>query len=254
MVILVSNDDGFFARGLQPLVHRLSALGEVWVVAPETEQSAKSHGFTMHEPLRVKRHRERWFSVSGTPADCVYVALHHLLPERPALVVSGINRGSNLGNDVLYSGTVAAAMEGCLAGLPSIAVSLFINFEALPETHNWDTAAKLSLDLARDLLANGTEPRTLLNLNVPDLPLDELMGVVPCQLGERLYDVLVDVRKDPRGRSYLWIGGKHHAFADIERSDGPLTERGYATVTPLQADLTNYRALAGLSAWNSFEP
>jgi 5'-nucleotidase len=252
MVILVSNDDGYFAAGLQPLVDHLSAIGEVWVVAPETEQSAKSHGFTMHEPLRVRRHKERWYSVNGTPADCVYVALHHVLPERPALVVSGINRGSNLGNDVLYSGTVAAAMEGCLAGIPSIAVSLYIDFEAPLDTLNWDTAAHVALGLSRDLLANGTEPRTLLNLNVPDLPADELEGVVACRLGERVYDVLVDVRKDPRGRSYLWIGGKHHAFADIERSDGPLTERGYATVTPLSADLTDYRALASLGAWSSF--
>ena len=252
MVILVSNDDGYFAKGLQPLVDRLSELGEVWVVAPETEQSAKSHGFTMHKPLRVRRHAERWYSVSGTPADCVYVALNHVLPERPDLVVSGINRGSNLGNDVLYSGTVAAAMEGCLAGLPSIAVSLFIDFDDPPPQHNWDTAARVTVSLSRDLLANGLQPRTLLNVNVPDIPYDELQGIEACQLGERIYDVLVDERKDPRGRRYLWIGGKHHAFADIERSDGPLTERGFATVSPLSADMTNYRALAALNAWSTF--
>lgn len=246
MRILVANDDGFWAHGLWPLAEALSTLGEVWVVAPEREQSARSHALTMHKPLRATERRPRCFAVSGTPADCVYMGVFHLMPERPDVIVSGVNRGANLGNDVLYSGTVAAAMEGALLGLPAVAVSLFYRFGTPHESLHFDAASRVALDVTRGVLENGHEPRTVLNINVPDRPYEELAGVVPARLGERQYEPLVDSRKDPRGRPYYWIGGKHSHFADIPGSDGPLCEQGYATVTPLSADLTHERAMKRL--------
>jgi len=251
MRILLANDDGFYAHGLPPLAEALTALGEVWVVAPEREQSARSHALTMHKPLRAIERRPRWFSVSGTPADCVYMGVFHLLPERPDVVVSGINKGANLGNDVLYSGTVAAAMEGALLHLPSVAVSLFYRFGAPTAELHFDTAARVAAQVVAGLVEHGHTPRTLLNVNVPDRA--EVKGIVPARLGIREYEPLVDERKDPRGRPYYWIGGKHSRFEPIPESDGPLCSEGYATVTPLSADLTHPGALAGLD-WLSPGP
>lgn len=253
MRILVSNDDGIHAYGLPPLAEALSALGEVWIVAPEREQSAQSHALTMHKPLRVRRRGEREFAVSGTPADCVYLAAHHLLPEPPALVVSGINRGGNLGNDVLYSGTVAAAMEACLIGIPSIAISMHVEDGVRAADHHWATAAALAARLGRDVLQHGLPPRTLLNVNVPDLPLDQLKGLRVARMGVRHYDNQVDARVDPRGRDYYWIGGKHERFEPIPGSDGPLVEQGYASVSPLEADLTHEGMLRRMESWSSVQ-
>ncbi|HJN73376.1 MAG TPA: 5'/3'-nucleotidase SurE [Myxococcota bacterium] len=248
MRILLANDDGFYARGLPPLAEVLSELGEVWVVAPEREQSARSHALTMHKPLRATEQRPRWFSVSGTPADSVYLGIHHLMPQPPDVVVSGINRGANLGNDVLYSGTVAAAMEGALLGLPSLAISLYFQPGTPKDLLHFDTAAVVAKQVVEGVLAHGSEPRTVLNVNVPDRAWDDLRGIVPARLGIREYEPLVDAREDPRGRPYYWIGGTHSSFAPIQGSDGPLCQQGYATVTPLSADLTHSGALADL-AW-----
>lgn len=247
MRILLANDDGFYAHGLKPLAEALDDLGEVWVVAPEREQSARSHALTMHKPLRATERRPRWFAVSGTPADCVYMGVFHLMPERPDIVVSGINRGANLGNDVLYSGTVAAAMEGALLGLPSVAVSLFYRFGTPTELLNFGTAARVTRAVVAGLIEHGHEPRTVVNINVPDLPESELQGIRAARLGIREYEPLVDERRDPRGRPYYWIGGKHSRFAPIPDSDGPLCSEGWATVTPLSADLTAERALEAMS-------
>jgi 5'-nucleotidase len=246
--ILVSNDDGIEAPGLQPLVDALSSLGKVQVVAPRTEQSASSHSLTMHEPLRVREHRPGWRSVSGTPADCIYMAVHHLLEHRPDLVVSGINRGANLSTDVIYSGTVAAAMEACMMGLPALAVSLSLRDR---NPHGWAAAAALAAGVARDILERGLPLETLLNLNVPDIPAEDIRGVRVCPLGRRHYHPLVDLRRDPRGRPYYWIGGPHHRFEDLPESDGPLLEQGWATLTPLQPDLTAYPLMAELARWPS---
>jgi 5'-nucleotidase len=251
MRILVSNDDGFFARGLPPLVQALQSLGTVWVVAPEREQSAKSHSLTMHKPLRIKEHPgrgDRWFSVSGTPADCVYMALNHLLPERPDLVVSGINYGSNLGNDVLYSGTVAAAMEACLAEIPAIAASLHLDFRD-PEPLHWDTAGAVVRQVAERVVEHGLPRRTLLNVNVPNVAPDALQGVVSCRHGERRYENLVRPGTDPRGRKYFWVAGNHSHFGDDPQTDGPLVERGFASVSPLSADMTDERQLGAMGDW-----
>ncbi len=247
MRILCANDDGFDAPGLVALAAGLRADGhEVAVVAPEKEQSAKSHSLTLHKPLRIKPRGEGWWSVSGTPADSIYVALHGELGLAPDLVISGVNRGSNLAQDIHYSGTVAAAREAALADLPAIAVSLHVaawrptlgGTEAAAQTLHFDTAVAV----VRRLLAVGAHaalpPRALLNVNVPNVPGSELAGVVAARVGRRVYDDGVDVRHDPFGRPYAWIGGPHRHFDDLPRSDGPLIEQGFATVSPLTVDPT----------------
>jgi 5'-nucleotidase len=244
--ILVSNDDGIEAPGIAALAEAMGSLGEVWVVAPDSERSAQSHALTMHKPLRASRRGERSWSVSGTPADCVYFAVHHLMPERPAVVVSGINNGSNLGNDVFYSGTVAAAMEGCFHGVPAVAVSLH-RPEPIPERH-WETGQLVAKRVVERVLA-GVPPRLLLNVNVPNIPPERLLGVKAAVLGERRYAPMVALRHDPRGREYFWIGGDHEEFVPIEGSDGPAVEQGWATVTPIHPDLTMHGYMPDLRRW-----
>ncbi len=237
MRVLVSNDDGFDAPGLQTLVATLAPRADVWVVAPMDEQSAKSHAITLHSPLRAEQRGHQRYAVGGTPADCVYLGLHSLMPERPHLVISGINRGSNLGNDVHYSGTVAAAREAALHGLPAIAVSLHLLPEGGEAIH-FDTAAFVALQVFEAVANSGLPPRTLLNVNVPNLPRDQLAGIRAATLGHRTYENQVTRRSDPFGRDYFWIGGPHVRFDNTPRSDGPLVEEGFATVTPLHCDPT----------------
>jgi len=201
----------------------------------------------MFEPLRLMERSPRWFACTGTPVDCVYLGVHHALPAPPDLVVSGINRGANLSNDVLYSGTCAAAMEGALMGLPALAVSLYIDWERPPDTHNWSLAAEVAAKVARQIVQNGMPRRTMLNLNVPDGA--QCKGIVPCPLGERVYDVAVDKRVDPRGRPYFWLGGKHRAFVG-DHTDGNVVTQGYAALTPLTADWTDRAQLDAMKGWD----
>lgn len=245
MLVLLSNDDGIEAPGLGALEAVAAELGEVWTVAPATEQSAKSHSLTMSEPLRVLERGVRRFAVTGTPADSVYLALHHLLPRRPDIVLSGINRGTNLSNDVLYSGTVAAAREAAGAGIASIAVSLWVG-EGPP---HWETAQDVVRRISAHVIARGLPPGVLVNVNVPDVPLAGLRGVRVAPLGRRHYAFSVLEKTDPRGRKYYWIGGDHQRFEDIPDSDGPLCEQGFAVVTPLQMDLTAHDLIPGLREW-----
>lgn len=249
MRVLLSNDDGVDAPGLQALTSKLSRSDdEVWVVAPATEQSAQSHSLTMHRPLRVVRHGERRFAVTGTPADCIYLALHHVMPEKPDIVVSGINAGSNLGTDVHYSGTVAAAREACLQGLTAIAVSLE-NPHDPERALQWGTATAVAERVIRAVRENPLPPRVFLNVNVPNLPLPEVKGLKSCPLSDRFYQPFVEERHDPRGRSYLWIGGRHSHFSDDPDGDGPLIEAGWATVTPMTATTTVDPLVAALRRW-----
>lgn len=244
MLILLTNDDGIDAPGLAALARAASPLGDCWTVAPAVEQSAKSHALTMHEPLRVtERGPQRW-SVTGTPADCVYLAVHHLLPRRPTLVLSGINRGTNLATDVHYSGTVAAAREAATMDIPSVAASLWVEGEP-----HWDTAERVVRQIAQQVLARGLPPGVLLNVNVPDRAPGDLLGVRTAAMGRRWYQPLVEVKTDPRGRRYFWIGGDHERFDDVPGSDGPLCEAGWATVTPLRLDLTANEVLPSLADW-----
>lgn len=251
MLILVSNDDGIDAPGLAALADQFSQLGEVVVVAPETEQSAKGHSMTLHDPVRVHGRGAGWFGVTGTPADCVYLALHHLFERTPDLVVSGINRGGNLGHDVHYSGTVAAAREAAFRGIPSLAVSLDTSAPKRDRERNWDSAARLAVHVARMRLANTMPGGCFLNLNVPDVPGDQLTQLHVTKLGRRYYDAKVRVQTDPRGREYYWLGGAARDFCDTEGTDGYWHKRGHPTLTPLTVESTALDLVAAIGQWKA---
>ncbi|OGP27095.1 MAG: 5'/3'-nucleotidase SurE [Deltaproteobacteria bacterium GWA2_57_13] len=238
MIILVSNDDGIDSEGLVALEDALKELGEVYTVAPDRVQNSMSHALTLHRPLRVHEAGARRFAVDGTPTDCVKLALSGLITVRPDLVVSGINKGPNLGDDIIYSGTVSAAIEGTLLGIPSIAVSL-VSFRDLV----FAAAAEFAGTLAAQVLQKGMPPGTLLNVNVPSLPKPEIKGWKFTRMGKRHYKEEVVERVDPRGRKYYWIGGDDLGFAPEEGTDCVVVHEGYISVTPLQVDLTNYRVL-----------
>ena len=240
-VILVTNDDGVHAAGLLALAAALDGLGEVHVVAPDREQSAVGHALTLHRPLRVTQVGERRFAVNGTPSDCVNLAVLGLLPERPVLVVAGINHGSNLGDDVTYSGTVSAAMEGTLLGVPSMAVS-----QADAGAERFEGAAAVARLVASRVLVEGLPAKTLLNVNVPGGAVD---GVRMTRLGHRVYREKVVREVDPRGQPYYWIGAGPPEWAEDEESDIAAVERGLASVTPLHLDLTHYSALGRMGDW-----
>lgn len=250
MRILLSNDDGIEAPGILALERELSAFGEVWTVAPATQQSAKSHALSMHKPLRVESRGERRFAVAGTPADSVYVGYHKLLPAKPDLVISGINRGANIGQDIHYSGTVAAAREGVLLGVPAIAVSLHVDFSRPVSSHHWESAAWAALLMVKEGQKRGFPAEAILNINVPDLPVEELKGLRACEMGEHFYEALVDDRVDPRGGRYCWLGGPHSDFGGTPESEGHLVEQGWATVVPLSVKVTHRGALEQLRGWS----
>lgn len=239
-LILLSNDDGIASPYLDALARGLEALGEILVVAPERQRSAMSHTITLHKPLRVTEMAPGRLAASGSPVDCVYLGILKLCPRRPALVVSGINDGFNLGTDVFYSGTVGAAVEGGLRGVPSIAVSLQGGGEqALP------LAVGLARALGARLLEAPLAPGTVLNVNVPR---DADGRVRWTRLGRRMYQDDVHVRADPRGQSYYWIGGGEAGIANIPGSDCEAVYANLASVTPLQLDLTAHALLGGGAA------
>jgi 5'-nucleotidase len=240
-VILVTNDDGVHAAGLQALAAALDELGEVYVVAPDREQSAVGHALTLHRPLRVDQVGERRFAVNGTPSDCVNLGVLGLLPEPPVLVVSGINHGSNLGDDVTYSGTVSAAMEGTLLGVPSMAVS-----QAEGEVAGFEAAGRVAQLVAARLLVEGLPAKTLLNVNVPR---GEVSGIRMTRLGHRVYREKVIQEVDPRGRPYYWIGVGPPEWREDEASDIAAVHAGLASVTPLHLDLTHFGALGRMAEW-----
>jgi 5'-nucleotidase len=232
--ILVSNDDGVHAPGLRALVEALSALGEVSVMAPLTEQSATSHALTLHHPLRIKDLGDRTFGVEGTPTDCVLLAVREFLGARPDLVVSGVNHGPNMGEDVIYSGTVAAAMEGALLGIPSMAVSL-----ASWKFREPAAAASIAAELARVLLDANPPSRFLVNVNVPPVPREEIRGIRVTRLGTRVYNDAIVKKIDPRGRDYYWIGGAAPTWEPGSDTDFAAVEEGYVSLTPLLLDITD---------------
>lgn len=246
MKLVLTNDDGIRADGLAFLASRLSDLGEVWVVAPDRERSATGHALTLHEPLRVEEVAPRWFSVSGTPADCIYLAALELCPG-PDLVISGINHGYNLGSDVFYSGTVAGAVEGALRGVPAIAVST----QRLPGRMDFQPVAALCHALARAVMSEGLPRFSLLNVNVPqpsgDVPIQP--GYCWTRLGQVVYRDQVERRTDPRGGRYYWIGGMAQPAGDPPGTDVHAVTHGLASVTPLGLDLTHGGLLAKLPSW-----
>ena len=238
VVILVCNDDGIYAAGLRALEEALAALGEVWVVAPDREQSAVSHSLSLYRPLRVEEVGLRRFAVDGTPTDCINLAINGILRERPSLVAAGINHGANLGDDITYSGTVSAAIEGTLLGVPSLAFSLMSRDGA-----GFETAAAFAARLARAVLDNGLPRDTLLNVNVPALPSGEVRGYAVTKQGRRRYGDAIVEKVDPRGKKYYWIGGDDLGFVPEEGTDCTAVASGYISVTPLHLDLTNYASL-----------
>jgi 5'-nucleotidase len=239
--ILLSNDDGISSEGLRILQEVLSVLDEVWVVAPDRDQSAVSHSLTLYRPLRIEAAGPRMFAVDGTPTDCVNLAINGILPERPRLVISGINRGANLGDDITYSGTVSAAMEGTLLGVPALAVSLVAR-----DDFDFGAAARFTHRLADAVLHDGLPQDTLLNINVPALPADEIRGYALTRQGKRRYGDAIVEKVDPRGKKYYWIGGGDLGYIDGEGTDFNAIERGLISITPLHLDLTNYGSLRRL--------
>jgi 5'-nucleotidase len=249
MRLLCTNDDGILAHGLECLVRAAEPLGEVTVVAPDREQSATSHSLTLHHPVRPIRRGERRYQVDGTPTDCVMLAVEALMAERPDYVLSGINHGSNMGEDVLYSGTVAAAMEGLTIGIPSIAVS-FAGGDLSADASLLDGQVETLTNLLRHLTSLPAFPRdTLLNVNLPPVAGREVKGVRLTRLGRRVYSNSLTPMTDPWGRPIYWIGGGSAAWSGEPDSDFRAVREGYISVTPLNLDLTHYDVLASSSTW-----
>ncbi len=236
--ILITNDDGVFSTGIKALAAELSTLAEVFVVAPDREQSATSHALTLHRPLRMQRLEERWYAVDGTPTDCVNLAILSLLENQPPdMVVSGINFGLNLGDDVTYSGTVSATFEGSLLGIPSVAFS-----QEVAEGFSFERGAGFARLLVETLLAVPRRPGLLLNVNFPAGP---FAGVRLTRLGRREYKQSIVEKLDPRGRKYFWIAGTPE-WEQAEGTDQHAISQGYVSLTPLHLDLTDYPALEEL--------
>jgi len=246
MRFLVTNDDGFMAVGIRMLAKAASPLGEVRVVAPDREQSATSHSLTLHHPLRVRQAEPQVQVVDGTPTDCVVLGLGELLEDKPDFVLSGVNHGANLGDDVLYSGTVAAAMEATILGVPGVAISYTGRDPAnLP---GW---SDLLTHLLEQVLKRADFPAdTMLNINLPDLPVTEVKGIRVTTLSRRAYSGSLTRARDPNGREYYWIGGGESHWWGAPESDFEAIHGGYVSVTPLHLDLTSYHLLEELGQWD----
>lgn len=243
---LVTNDDGIHARGLRLLAGAAGELGRVELAAPDREQSASSHSLTMHRPLRVTRSEDGGFVVDGTPTDCVLLAVNELLETVPDFVVSGVNHGPNMGEDVLYSGTVAAAMEGTILGVPSVAISFAGQREEW--LRNQDRPLRT---LLRTLVSREDFPEeTFFNVNIPESHPDDVRGVRVTALGRRVYSDSLTKNSDPQGREYFWIGGGESHWTGREDSDFRAVEAGYISVTPLHLDLTNFRLMEQVRSWS----
>jgi len=244
MKILVSNDDGYLATGIQALAGALEKIADVVVVAPDRNRSAASNSLTLHDPLRLSRTGDKRYRVNGTPSDCVHLALTGFLEEEPDLVVSGINHGANLGDDVIYSGTVAAAMEGRFLGFPSIAISL-----VGAELTHFDTAARVAAELVQRLSNRKLPSDFILNVNVPDLPYAELAGMEVTRLGFRHKSEPVVESVDPHGRTIYWVGPAGPGQDAGKGTDFEALERNAVAITPLKIDLTRHEALDELTEW-----
>ncbi|HEX8168931.1 MAG TPA: 5'/3'-nucleotidase SurE [Thermoanaerobaculia bacterium] len=237
--ILVTNDDGIYSEGLRKLAAALRDLGEVFIVAPDREQSAASHALTLNRPLRLLQIEENEWIVDGTPTDCVNLAVLKLFKSaRPDIIVSGINFGPNLGDDVTYSGTISAAFEGALLNIPSIALSALVG-----EHFSFDRCAAFAAELTRVALEQHRDPRIILNVN---FPVAEFAGVKITRLGRRVYSEGVIERLDPRGRKYYWIGGDEPTWHHEEGTDFDAVQHGHVSITPLHLDLTHHPSIARL--------
>lgn len=248
MNILISNDDGILAHGLGVLVEACRGMGEVTVVAPDREQSGASHSLTLNRPLRAERHPDGSYQVDGTPTDCVLLALGTLMKEKPDWVLSGINHGPNMGEDVLYSGTVAAAMEGLSLGIPGLAIS-FAGGRLARESHLAGHRPWLDRLLRSVLEVKDFPADTLLNINLPPIPGEQIKGIRVTILGKRVFSESLMETKDPWGRKMHWIGGGQTEWSGRDDSDFRAVQEGYVSVTPLHVDLTNYGLLEAVRGW-----
>jgi len=237
--ILVTNDDGIYSEGLRKLAEALKSVGDVVIVVPDREQSAASHALTLNRPLRLLEIETNEWIVDGTPTDCVNLAVLYLMKnKRPDVVVSGINFGPNLGDDVTYSGTISAAFEGALLDIPSIACSALVG-----EHFSFDRCASMAAELTRIVLAGERNPSVVLNVN---FPVSEFKGVRITKLGKRMYGEGVIERLDPRGKKYFWIGGEPPVWHQGEGTDFEAVDRGFVSITPLHLDLTHHQSIEGL--------
>jgi 5'-nucleotidase len=244
MLILLSNDDGYLAPGLATLAEHISKIADIVVVAPERNRSGASNSLTLDRPLTVRTASNGFHYVNGTPTDCVHLAVTGLIDQLPDMVISGINDGANMGDDTIYSGTVAAAMEGYLLGVPSFAVSM--------SQHNathFETAAKVIVELIEHYKANAFPPPVLMNVNVPDLPYAELKGKLVTRLGKRHKAEPVIKSKSPRGETLYWVGPAGAAADAGEGTDFYAVDNHYVSLTPLKADLTSHHQLDALNNW-----
>ncbi len=244
MRILLSNDDGYFAPGLAALAEALQGLGEVVVVAPEQNRSGASNSLTLDRPLFLKKAANGFYFVNGTPTDCVHLAVTGMLDELPDIIVSGINNGANMGDDTIYSGTVAAATEGYLLGIPSIAISL-TNFEG----NNYSTAGQVARELVERFIRDPIREPVLLNVNVPDIPYAELNGMEVTRLGRRHKAEPVVKMTSPRNQTVYWVGAAGAAADAGPGTDFNAIERGVVSITPLQIDLTHAAQLPAIRQW-----
>jgi 5'-nucleotidase len=253
-LILVTNDDGVSSPGIRKLSLMMRSVGDVYCIAPEREQSAVGHALTLHRPLKSERVNRKIYVINGTPTDCVILGVNRLLPRKPDLVVSGINRGGNMGDDITYSGTVAAAIEGTLLGIPSIAVSLVMNSidsngDKIPDSKLKKSFMRKDSEqcvqkLVKLVLNRGLPSDTLLNVNVPNIP--KVNGIRLTKQGKRAYDNSIQEISDPRGGKHYWIGGGTPLWHSGEDTDFEAIQKGFISVTPIHLDLTNYRGLANL--------
>jgi 5'-nucleotidase len=245
LMILVTNDDGIHSKGIIVLAKALQGMGDVFVVAPDREKSAVAHSLTLHRPLRVEKIKRNFYAVDGTPADCVHLGVNAILPERPQLIVSGINKGGNLGDDITYSGTVSAAFEGTLLGIPSFAISL------VSRSHfKFDVAARFAVKVAQHILKKGLSKDTLLNVNVPNLDEEKIKSYRITQQGRWVHNESAVIEKvDPRGKKYYWIGGGQLTFDKRRDTDFEAVSNSYISITPLHLDLTHYPSIGQLRKW-----
>jgi 5'-nucleotidase len=246
MNILVSNDDGILAHGLGLLAEACRLVGQVTVVAPDREQSGTSHSLTLHRPLRPARTRDGAFQVDGTPTDCVLLAIGALLPERPDFVFSGVNHGPNMGEDVLYSGTVSAAMEAVTLGIPGIAFSFAGRDVELMQSYDY----LITRIVRRVTGIRDFPPATLLNVNLPPVHANDVKGIRVTKLGSRYFSESITRMKDPWGREVYWIGGGDVTWTGDADSDHAAVKAGYISVTPLHMDLTDYRLMETVAGWS----
>jgi len=244
MILLLSNDDGINSQGLKTLEKTLQDIAQIWVVAPDRERNAIGRALTLHRPLRVNKIAARRFAVNGTPSDCVSLAINGLLPEKPDLVVSGINKGANLGDDVSYSGTISAAFEATVQGVPAFAISL-----AARNNFKFQPSALFAKKIARVLLRHRLPLDTFLNINVPDTNGREVTTCAITRMGKSIYDNSVIEKVDPRGGKYYWIGGKEIKFQPVDESDFQAIADGVISITPLKTDHTNYAFIETLKKW-----